>query len=215
MVDDLVTRGASEPYRMFTSRAEYRLRLRADNADLRLTPRGLGIGCVSHGRAERFRRKSVQLAAARQRLSQLVALPRELEAVGISVGQDGLARTALRLLAYPAVDVSRLGALWPELRELPREVAEQLEIDARYAGYLERQEADVRAFRRDEALALAPDLSYESIGGLSTEVREALNKCRPATLGAAARIPGVTPAALVALLRHVRRDPCEERDDAA
>jgi tRNA uridine 5-carboxymethylaminomethyl modification enzyme len=215
MIDDLVTRGTGEPYRMFTSRAEYRLRLRADNADLRLTPKGLRFGCVSTERARRFEAKSRELAAARHRLSEWAATPNQLARCGIAAAHDGVARSALRLLAYPGVDVLRLGTIWPELRALSAEVVEQLEIESRYSGYLERQEADVRAFHRDEAMKLAPDLPYEAIGGLSNEVREKLRIVRPATLGAAARIPGMTPAALVALLRHVRRDDPVGHDDAA
>jgi tRNA uridine 5-carboxymethylaminomethyl modification enzyme len=214
MIDDLVTRGTNEPYRMFTSRAEFRLRLRADNADLRLTPLGIEIGCVTTARAARFREKASALDAARRLLARLKATPKTLGRNGISTSQDGVSRTALRLLAYPDVDVPRLGTIWPELNDLRPDVVEQLEIEARYGGYLERQEADVRAFRRDEAMKLPVDLEYATIGGLSNEVRAKLDQVRPMTLGAAARIPGVTPAALVALLRHVRREE-PRRVDAA
>ncbi len=207
LIDDLVTRGADEPYRMFTSRAEFRLRLRADNADLRLTPRGIAIGCVGGVRARRFNEKARALAEARERVAALRLTPTEARRHGLPVNLDGVARSAADLLAYPGVTLARLAAIWPELGGLRADVAEQIEIDARYAGYLARQEADILAFRRDEALALPEDLDYGAIGGLSAEVREKLAAARPATLGAAARIPGVTPAALTALLRHVRRRP--------
>jgi tRNA uridine 5-carboxymethylaminomethyl modification enzyme len=207
MVDDLVTRGADEPYRMFTSRAEYRLSLRADNADQRLTGRGIEIGCVGPARRQAFAAKTAALEGARALMTGLSATPTQLHRLGLAVNQDGVRRNALELLAYPDVTWGRLGAIWPELQGLAPEIAEQMEIDGRYAGYLKRQEADVVAFRRDEDLSLAPDLDYDRIAALSTEVRQKLKTARPATLGAAGRIPGVTPAALVALLRHVRRRP--------
>ncbi len=207
LIDDLVTRGASEPYRMFTSRAEYRLTLRADNADQRLTPIGLRLGCVGAGRARRFAGKMAALAEARARLAQLRMTPPALKRHGIAVNEDGIARNAAELLAYPAIDLARLAAIWPELGEVKPEIAEQVEIDARYAGYLERQERDIAAFRRDEFLLLPPDLDYAAVGSLSREICDKLAMARPVTLGAAARISGVTPAALVALLKHVRRPP--------
>ena len=205
MIDDLVTRGASEPYRMFTSRAEYRLLLRADNADQRLTPRGTAVGCVSEARARAYRDKEEALIAGRALVRTLGLSPTALRRRGFDVNADGARRTAADLLAYPGIDLDRLAALWPELGGLRADVAEQLEIEARYAGYLDRQEADIRAFRRDEALSLPAGLDYGGIGGLSAEARDKLSAARPATLGAASRIAGVTPAALVALLRYVRR----------
>jgi tRNA uridine 5-carboxymethylaminomethyl modification enzyme len=207
MVDDLVTRGADEPYRMFTSRAEYRLSLRADNADQRLTGRGIEIGCVGLERQKAFAAKVAALAAARTQMTGLSATPTQLKNLGLAINQDGVRRTALELLAYPEITWERLTAIWPEIQGLAPEIAEQMEIDGRYAGYLKRQEADVVAFRRDEDLSLAPDLDYDRIAALSTEVRQKLKTARPATLGAAGRIQGVTPAALVALLRHVKRRP--------
>jgi tRNA uridine 5-carboxymethylaminomethyl modification enzyme len=205
LIDDLVTRGASEPYRMFTSRAEYRLVLRADNADQRLTPIGLDLRCVGAERARRFAVKTAALGAARQRLATLRLTPPALQRCGIAVNQDGIARTAAELLAHPGIDLARLAQVWPELAAIPPEIAEQVEIDARYSGYLERQERDIAAFRRDEALLLPSELDYGAVGGLSREIRDKLAAARPATLGAASRISGVTPAALVALLGHVKR----------
>jgi tRNA uridine 5-carboxymethylaminomethyl modification enzyme len=205
LIDDLVTRGVSEPYRMFTSRAEYRLTLRADNADQRLTPIGLRLGCIGAGRAERFSAKITALADARVRLVRLRMTPPALQRHGIAVNEDGIARSAAELLAYPEIGLARLAAIWPELGGIRPEIAEQVEIDARYSGYLERQERDIAQFRRDEALLLPAELDYAAIGSLSREVRDKLARARPATLGAAARISGVTPAALVALLKHVKR----------
>jgi tRNA uridine 5-carboxymethylaminomethyl modification enzyme len=205
LIDDLVTRGTTEPYRMFTSRAEYRLILRADNADQRLTAKGMAVGCVGSVRAEAFAAKAAALDIARSLVTTLQATPNELARQGMAVNQDGVRRSALDLLRYPDMDLSKLARLWPELGELPADIAEQIEIDARYAGYLERQDADIRAFRRDEMLALPDDLDLDAVGSLSTEIRQKLRQARPATLGAAARIPGVTPAALIALLRHVKR----------
>jgi tRNA uridine 5-carboxymethylaminomethyl modification enzyme len=205
LIDDLVTRGTSEPYRMFTSRAEYRLTLRADNADQRLTPIGGRLGAVGHERQRRFTTKMAALAAARARLTDLRMTPPALKRHGIAVNEDGITRSAAELLAYPGLDLARLAAVWPELGSLTPEIAEQLGIDARYAGYLERQERDIASFRRDEALLLPADLDYASVGSLSREICDKLAVARPATLGAAARISGVTPAALVALLKHVKR----------
>jgi tRNA uridine 5-carboxymethylaminomethyl modification enzyme len=205
LIDDLVTRGVSEPYRMFTSRAEYRLVLRADNADQRLTPIGARVGCVGAGRAKCFAAKMTALIAARAQLAQLRMTPSALKRHGIAVNEDGISRSAAGLLAYPGIDLWRLAAVWPELGSLGPEIAEQVEIDARYSGYLERQERDIAAFRRDEALRLPADLDYSTVGNLSREICDKLAVARPATLGAAARISGVTPVALGALLKYVRR----------
>jgi tRNA uridine 5-carboxymethylaminomethyl modification enzyme len=205
LIDDLVTRGASEPYRMFTSRAEYRLLLRADNADQRLTGIGFALGVVGGERARIFGAKMAALDQARRLLASLRMTPPALQRHGIVVNSDGVPRNAAELLAYPGIDIARLAAVWPQLGGLAPEIAEQVEIDARYAGYLERQAKDIAAFRRDEALLLPADLDYGAVGSLSREIRDKLGAARPATLGAAARISGVTPAALVALLQHVRR----------
>jgi tRNA uridine 5-carboxymethylaminomethyl modification enzyme len=190
---------------MFTSRAEYRLILRADNADLRLTPKGVAIGCVGRQRAAAYGQRILRLNQAQALLSALSATPSQLREAGLTINQDGIRRTAAELLAYPDIDVARLTAIWPQLLELDAPTIEQLETDAHYRGYLRRQEADIQAFRRDESLHLPSDLDYSTIAGLSLEVRSKLMTARPATLGAAARISGVTPSALTALLRHVRK----------
>ena len=205
MIDDLVTQGAPEPYRMFTSRAEYRLLLRADNADSRLTPAGIAIGCVGPVRARAFADKTRRLDAAHALVDRLAATPTVLARHGIAVARDGERRSAARLLGYPGVDLARLAVMWPELAAIDAETAEQVEIACRYAGYLDRQRADIEMFRRDERLELPPALDYGAIGGLSGEAVEKLARTRPATIGQAARIPGLTPAAVTALLRHVRR----------
>ncbi|MCB1532233.1 MAG: tRNA uridine-5-carboxymethylaminomethyl(34) synthesis enzyme MnmG [Alphaproteobacteria bacterium] len=205
LIDDLITRGAPEPYRMFTSRAEYRLRLRADNADQRLTDKGIEIGCVGEGRQKLWQEKSEKLSAARLMVGGMQATPNELEGYGIGVNKDGQRRSVSDLLRYPDIDWEQLQGVWPELATIEPAIREQIEFDALYAGYMERHEADIAAFRKDEALELPENLDYNEIGSLSNEVRSKLEQARPATLGAASRIPGVTPAALVALLRHVKK----------
>ena len=205
LIDDLVSLGVTEPYRMFTSRAEYRLWLRADNADQRLTPRGIAIGCVGGDRARVFHVKQQTLGSARELATRFKLSPSALARHGVAINQDGVPRSALDLLAYPDMSWDRLVELWPALGQIPRHVVEQLTIDARYEGYLSRQRTDIAAYRKDEALALPEDLDYGVIGSLSNEVRQKLQAHRPATLGQAGRISGVTPAALVALLKHVRR----------
>ena len=207
LIDDLVTRGTSEPYRMFTSRAEYRLTLRADNADQRLTPIGVAKGAIGGERAGAFAAKMAALGEGRRRVAELRMSPTALRRHGITVNADGVPRSAAELLAHPGIDLPRLTAIWPELDGIASEIAEQLEIDARYAGYLDRQARDIAAFRRDETLVLPDSLDYATVGSLSAEIRGTLAAARPATLGAAARISGVTPAALVALLQYVKRRP--------
>lgn len=204
MIDDLVTLGTAEPYRMFTSRAEYRLLLRADNADRRLTPVGLSAGCVGSERAAAFATKDAALAEARARFEAATVTPNAAAEQGWALNRDGVRRSAFELLGHPEVGRERVLAAWPELAATRADVLEQLEIESRYAGYLSRQERDIAAFRRDEALALPEDLPYDRIGGLSAEVLAKLKAARPATLGAAARISGVTPAAVTALLRFVK-----------
>jgi len=205
MVDDLVTLGTREPYRMFTSRAEYRLILRADNADLRLTAKGMVTGCVGSARAAAFTAKALAITDGKTLLHSLKASPNVLRQAGLDVNLDGVVRSAWDLLAYPTLDLSRLSVMWPQLTELTGAVAEQLEIEGKYQGYLARQEADIRAYRREEDMVLPDDVDYDAIGSLSAEVRQKLKSVRPATLADAGRISGVTPAALVALLAHVKR----------
>ncbi len=205
MIDDLVTLGVDEPYRMFTARAEYRLALRADNADQRLTERGMAVGVVGTTRAAAWRNKALALEQGRSQLAALRATPPMLEAAGLPINDDGQWRNGLELLGFPAIDVAGLARLWPEVAEIRADVAAQLENDARYRGYLNRQQADIDAFRRDAGITLPDELDYAAIASLSTEVRQKLDRARPATLAAAARIPGITPAALTALLVHLRR----------
>ncbi len=205
LTDDLTTLGITEPYRMFTSRAEYRLSLRADNADLRLTARGLAVGCVGAERGRAYRAKAAALEHARRQMTELSLTPSEAATHGLRVNQDGQRRSALDLLTLPDLSVAKLAAIWPELAPLRADVAEQLEIEARYRTYLHRQAADVAAFRREESLGLPEGLDFAALSGLTTELRLALTRVRPTTLGAAARIPGMTPAALTLLYRHARR----------
>ncbi|MCZ6720634.1 MAG: tRNA uridine-5-carboxymethylaminomethyl(34) synthesis enzyme MnmG [Proteobacteria bacterium] len=205
LIDDLVTLGTREPYRMFTSRAEYRLLLRPDNADLRLTGRGIAIGAVSGPRAAAFRAKERALDEAKRLCRGLELSPSALKERGIRVNLDGVRRNVAELLGYPDVTFATLAGVWPELRAIRPDVVQQIEIEAGYRGYLSRQRADAESYRRDDGLVLPDDLDYARIGGLSTEVREKLEGARPATLGAAGRISGITPAALVALLGHVKR----------
>jgi len=192
---------------MFTSRAEYRLSLRADNADQRLTGRGLAWGCVSRHRAQHFNATQQELMRAREIMKDLSLTPPQAARHGIQVNQDGMPRSAHMLLSYPGVDLARLAAIWPQLGGLSASVTEQIEIDAQYDTYLQRQEADIVAFRRDEALHLSADLDYARVVGLSTEVRQKLAAAAPATLGQAARLEGITPAALTTLLVHVKKHP--------
>ncbi len=205
LIDDLVTRGVTEPYRMFTSRAEFRLTLRADNADQRLTDRGLALGCVGVSRETVWRARRAELEAARRRAAELILTPAAAAREGLPVKADGQRRNLSELLAYPTIGFQDLARIWPEINDWSPAVREQVEIDAAYSGYLDRQAADVEAFRRDESLRLPPTLDYAEVGGLSNEIREKLSSVRPLTLGQAARIEGVTPGALTALLAHARR----------
>jgi len=205
MIDDLVTRGVTEPYRMFTSRAEYRLQLRADNADQRLTDIGIAIGCVSNERALAHKTKSAMLKDAREFAKSVSLTPKEAEPFGISLNKDGQRRTAFELLSYPNMTISDITKVWPRFAELPAKVAEQIEIDAKYEVYLSRQAADIAAFRRDESFELPADFDYTALPGLSNEMKQKLQTHRPRTIGHASRIDGVTPAALTLLVAHVRR----------
>lgn len=205
MIDDLVTRGVSEPYRMFTSRAEYRLSLRSDNADERLTSKGLEIDCVGRERAQAYRTRMEKLEQARALLNGLSLTSAAAVRHGLPVNQDGQRRSAYVLLSFAGVDLCRLAEIWPELRAIDAETTARVETDARYAVYLQRQSADIDAYRRDEQLALPASLDYREISGLSAELRAKLSFLRPGTLGQAQRIEGITPAALTLLAARARR----------
>jgi tRNA uridine 5-carboxymethylaminomethyl modification enzyme len=205
MIDDLVTRGTTEPYRMFTSRAEYRLRLRADNADQRLTPHAMEIGCVGSERREKFSQKMAEIEAAQGFVASHSASPNELAKFGIETNHDGVKRSIADLLRYPSVTIAQLQNLWPALGQFSPAALEQVEIDARYAGHISRQEADIVAYRKDQNLELPRGLDYETVSSLSTEIRQKLAAARPATLAAASHIAGMTPAALLVLLRYVKK----------
>ena len=201
----------TEPYRMFTSRSEYRLSLRIDNADERLTGKGMALGCVGAERSERFRQSKATLKAARARLDELSLTPSEAMRHGLSLNQDGVRRSAFQLLSHPDLTIRRLAGIWPELGAWPQSLAERLETDASYAVYLHRQESDIAAFRRDEGITLPEELDYENLSGLSRELRSKLGLIRPRTLGQAARIEGITPAAITLLAAHARhRRPLED-----
>jgi tRNA uridine 5-carboxymethylaminomethyl modification enzyme len=205
MIDDLVTRGVTEPYRMFTSRAEYRLTLRADNADQRLTDKGIAIGCVGALRQRRHREKMAALTDARDFARAVSLTPNEAERYGLALNRDGQRRCAFELLSHPTIGLQQLASIWPRLAELPPKIAEQLEIDAKYEVYLSRQAADIAAYRRDESLALPDGFDYGALRGLSNEVRQKLAAARPRTIGQAGRIDGITPAALTLLAAHLKR----------
>ncbi len=205
MVDDLVTRGVTEPYRMFTSRAEYRLTLRADNADQRLTDRGIVLGCVGAERSRVHQAKMAAINAARSMAQTLTVTPNEAARYGLALRKDGHRRSAFELLSYPDIGIGDLARIWPSFAELDRKIAEQVEIDAKYEVYLSRQAADVESYRRDESLILADDIDYATLPGLSNEVRHKLQAQRPRTIGHAGRIDGITPAALTLLVAHMRR----------
>ncbi|MCR9268941.1 MAG: tRNA uridine-5-carboxymethylaminomethyl(34) synthesis enzyme MnmG [Hyphomonadaceae bacterium] len=211
LIDDLITRGVTEPYRMFTSRAEYRLSLRSDNADQRLTPRGIELGLVGPGRAEMFHVKHSELETGRTLMQTATLTPNEAQKRGWKVNQDGQRRSAWDYLAYPTISMTDIESAFPEIAALSGSIKAQLEIEAMYAGYIERQKEDVAALRREEALKLPADLDYAAVGGLTNEVRAKLEQIQPATLGQAGRIEGMTPGALTALLAFVRRRPDRKR----
>lgn len=205
LVDDLITQGVTEPYRMFTSRSEYRLSLRSDNADERLTEKGMAWGLVSGERAERFARSKTELDKARRLLNGLSLTPTEALQKGLKVNQDGIRRTAFDLLSYPEITLSVLSQIWPELLGIKASMIDRLENDARYAVYLERQHRDIATYRRDEMLHLPEDLDYAAVSGLSAELRNKLETVRPRTIGQAGRIEGITPAALTLLAAKARK----------
>ncbi|WP_045837543.1 tRNA uridine-5-carboxymethylaminomethyl(34) synthesis enzyme MnmG [Hyphomicrobium sp. 99] len=204
MVDDLITRGVSEPYRMFTSRAEFRLKLRADNADQRLTPEGIALGCVGPERRRKFEAKAKALADGLDLLNQLSLTPTEAARHGLTVNRDGRRRSAFDLLAFPEISLDRLKSVWPEIGNIAPGIAAQLEVDARYAAYLRRQDEDVAQLKRDEAVRIPDDFDYAAIPSLSAEIRQKLTHHRPATIAQAGRIEGMTPAALLTLLARLK-----------
>ncbi|MBM3542984.1 MAG: tRNA uridine-5-carboxymethylaminomethyl(34) synthesis enzyme MnmG [Alphaproteobacteria bacterium] len=205
MIDDLVTRGVTEPYRMFTSRAEYRLTLRADNADQRLTGIGAAIGCVGEARRRSFLDKQKKLAEAKSLLLGLTLTPDQAAKHGFAINRDGRKRNAFELLSYPEIDITRLIGIWPEIGHIDAAIASQLAVDARYAVYVKRQELDIAAFRKEEGIIIPHDFAFDRLPGLSTELRQKLERQRPASLGQAARLDGMTPAALLLLLAHLKK----------
>ncbi|WP_350335737.1 tRNA uridine-5-carboxymethylaminomethyl(34) synthesis enzyme MnmG [Coralliovum pocilloporae] len=205
MIDDLVTRGVAEPYRMFTSRAEYRLTLRADNADQRLTPLGIEFGLVGQHRQASFEAKRDALEKAEALLTSLSLTPNEANRFGLKMNQDGVRRSAFEMLSYPSIDIEDLKPIWPDIGALPEKIAEQVSIEAQYAVYLKRQQSDIDTFKRDQNVLLPPDLDYASLAGLSKELAQKLEHVRPTTLGQAARMEGMTPAALTLLLAYAKK----------
>jgi len=204
MIDDLVTKEIKEPYRMFTSRAEYRLQLRADNADIRLTEKGVRIGCVSEHRKGRFEKKRSNIEKAEDTLKMLKLSPSALSKLGVAVNQDGIKRSAHELLGHRDIGKEGVLEIWPEVGQIPQQYLELCRNNSMYESYVRRQEADIEAYRKDENLVFPKGMDFCSVGGLSNEARQALETVKPQTLGQAARIPGITPAATIILLRHVR-----------
>jgi tRNA uridine 5-carboxymethylaminomethyl modification enzyme len=214
MIDDLITHGTNEPYRMFTSRSEYRLSLRADNADLRLTEKGMKAGCIGSKRQEHFTSKKEQLDASRATMNMLTITPNQLKTHGIHINQDGVRRTAFDLLTHNSISFNDITNIWPELKDIPSDVIEQIDIDAMYYGYLERQSLDIDSFKKEEAMLIPDQLDYDNLPSLSNEVKAKLKHVKPSTIGAASRIQGMTPAAVIALMAHVRKHINNSTDKA-
>ena len=205
MIDDLVTKGVAEPYRMFTSRAEYRLSLRSDNADIRLTAKGIKIGLISYKRSELFKQKSKELTEMQQKIDKLNISPTKISKYGINIAKDGITRSASQILGQKDVNMSKIREIWPEIKHVSREIDEQLEINSHYKGYLKKQNADILAFKRDENLIIPNNINYDNFSGLSNEVKSKFKKIQPKTMGQALRIDGITPAAVYILLSHLKR----------
>ena len=212
MIDDLVTMGANEPYRMFTSRSEYRLTLRADNADLRLTGKGIDIGCVGSNRKQQFEEKQSLLNVSRETLKGLNTTPNDAKQYGLSINHDGVRRSAFDLLYYNAIPFHDLCKVWPQLASLRPEILEQLQIESMYSGYLERQALDITAVKREEELAIPDAIDYDSMPSLSTEIKTKLKHVKPTTIGAAGRIQGITPAAIITLMAHIKKGSYRNRN---